>query len=101
MVATNSTVVRGVGLVAVIASLIVPVSPARAFSLEDQLMCSGDAYRLCSSEIPDIEKITVCMRQQRDKLSNGCRAVMERDEAAALRESNARLREPPKGELKR
>ena len=54
-----------------------------AFSAEAQQMCSGDAFRLCSSEIPNIPKITACMRQNRSSLSTGCRAVMDKDEADA------------------
>jgi hypothetical protein len=50
-------------------------------------MCTGDAFRLCSSEIPDIPKITACMRKQRASLSVGCRQVMDRDDAAAAKAS--------------
>jgi hypothetical protein len=53
-----------------------------AFSAEAQQMCSGDAFRLCSSEIPNIPKITACMIKQRVNLSSGCRIVLERDLAA-------------------
>jgi hypothetical protein len=45
-------------------------------------MCSGDAFRLCSSEIPNIPAITACMMKQRANLSAGCRTVMDRDLAA-------------------
>lgn len=53
-----------------------------AFSAEAQQMCTGDAFRLCSSEIPNIPKITACMMKQRANLSAGCRAVMDKDLAA-------------------
>jgi hypothetical protein len=53
-----------------------------AFSSEAQQMCTGDAFRLCSSEIPNIPKITACMYKNRSNLSAGCRAVMDRDLAA-------------------
>jgi hypothetical protein len=53
-----------------------------AFSAEAQQMCTGDAFRLCSSEIPNIPKITACMYKNRSNLSAGCRAVMDRDLAA-------------------
>jgi hypothetical protein len=46
-------------------------------------MCSGDAMRLCISEIPDVERITACMERQRESLSEGCRAVFEVDKPAA------------------
>ena len=44
-------------------------------------MCTGDAFRLCGSEIPNIERITACMIKQRASLSTGCRAVMDHDRA--------------------
>ena len=53
-----------------------------AFSAEAQQMCTSDAFRLCSSEIPNISKITACMMKHRSDLSSGCRAVMDRDLAA-------------------
>ena len=31
-----------------------------AYTAEAQQMCTGDAFRLCSSEIPNIPKITAC-----------------------------------------
>ena len=49
---------------------------ARAFTYEDQRrLCMGDAFRLCSSEIPDVARITACMQRQRANLSEGCRRV--------------------------
>jgi len=56
-------------------------SSSFAFSAEAQQMCTGDAFRLCSSEIPNIPKITACMFKHRADLSTGCRAVMDRDPA--------------------
>ena len=53
-----------------------------AFSSEAQQMCTGDAFRLCGSEIPNVAKITACMVKQRASLSTGCRQVMDRDMAA-------------------
>jgi hypothetical protein len=53
-----------------------------AFSSEAQSMCTNDAFRLCSSEIPNVSKITACMFKHKSELSSGCRTVMERDLAA-------------------
>ena len=53
-----------------------------AYSAEAQQMCTGDAFRLCSAEIPDVSRITACMMKKRASLSTGCRAVMDRDLAA-------------------
>jgi hypothetical protein len=45
-------------------------------------MCTADAFRLCSPEIPNIPAITACMYKHRSDLSAGCWTVMDRDLAA-------------------
>jgi hypothetical protein len=47
---------------------------AQAYSPEQEQMCTNDAMRLCSSDIPDVDRITACMIRQRAQLSPGCRA---------------------------
>lgn len=54
-------------------------SESFAFSSEAQQMCTGDAFRLCSSEIPNIPAITACMIKNRSNLSVGCRTVLDRE----------------------
>jgi hypothetical protein len=70
---------------ALIAALVVPFSTlptsSHAFSPEAQQMCTGDAFRLCRSEIPDIPRVTGCMIKNRASLSSGCRAVIDHDQA--------------------
>ena len=72
------------GLVLACATSIAALSSTSsfAFSAEAQQMCTGDAFRLCSSEIPNIPAITACMIKHRADLSPGCRAVMDKDLAA-------------------
>ena len=84
MTAFFMNTVRNVSVVlAVAASLSAVTSTAgHAFSAEAQSQCTGDAFRLCSSDIPSIPKITACMMKNRTSLSSGCRAVMDRDLAA-------------------
>jgi hypothetical protein len=53
-----------------------------AYSAEAQQQCTGDAMRLCSSEIPNVSRITACMYKHRSELSAGCRSVMDRDLAS-------------------
>ena len=60
---------------------------SHAYTFEQQQMCSGDAMRLCSSEIPNVDRITACMERQRDYLSEGCRAVFEVETPAATTEA--------------
>ena len=65
------------------AAIALQTSPSLAFSSEAQQLCTGDAMRLCSSEIPDIPRVRACMVQKRAEVSPGCRAVMDREHAAA------------------
>jgi len=76
--------IRQAGLIVAFAVSISAISSTSsfAFSAEAQQMCTGDAFRLCSSEIPNIPKITACMFKNRANLSAGCRTVMDRDMAA-------------------
>lgn len=65
--------------IAFAASLFALPTASHAFSSEAQQMCTGDAFRFCSSEIPDVSLVTKCMVQHRTSLSAGCRSVMDRD----------------------
>ena len=84
MTASFSKTIRQAGLVLAFAVSFSALSSSAsfAFSAEAQQMCTGDAFRLCSSDIPDIAKITACIMKKRASLSTGCRAVMDRDLAA-------------------
>jgi hypothetical protein len=46
---------------------------SRAYTPEQQQACSDDAVRLCNAEIPDVDRITVCMTRNKSRLSAGCR----------------------------
>jgi hypothetical protein len=89
MISHRTTTTRRIAriLALAVAMSALSISSSFAFSAEAQQMCTGDAFRLCSSEIPDVAKITACMRKQRAGLSAGCRLVMDRDDAAALKAS--------------
>ena len=63
-------------------AIVVQTSSSFAFSSEAQQMCSGDAMRLCFSEIPDIPRIIACMVRKKAQVSPGCRTVMDREAAA-------------------
>ena len=58
------------------ASLAISVGPAAAqsYTAEQQQACTGDAFRLCSSDIPDVDRITACMIRNKSQLSPPCRA---------------------------
>ena len=84
MTTLRTHTIRQAGLILAFAVSIATLSSTSsfAFSAEAQQMCTGDAFRLCSSEIPNIPKITACMMKNRSSLSAGCRTVMDRDLAA-------------------
>jgi hypothetical protein len=74
---TNLLCVQGLLLAAGVAGAVVLwPSASRAFTEEDQRrLCTPDAFRLCSSEIPDRERVIACMHRQRANLSPECRSV--------------------------
>ena len=56
----------------------VSAGKAQDFTAEQRANCSGDAFRLCSSEIPNIPAVTACIRKNRSNLSAACKAVFPR-----------------------
>jgi hypothetical protein len=85
MTAFLTSTLRRAGLVAAFAVSFSALSSSSSFAFSaeaQQMMCTGDAFRLCSSEIPNVPKITACMFKHRTELSTGCRTVMDRDLAA-------------------
>jgi hypothetical protein len=70
----------GLKLVAALSFSIIS-SAGNAYTPEQQHLCSNDAIRLCSSDIPDVDRITACMTRQRNLLSPACKAFFPTDEA--------------------
>jgi hypothetical protein len=81
MSASLTSKFRQAGLVAAFALSVSALSSSQSFAYtsEAQQMCTGDAFRFCSSEIPNIPRITACMIKHRSQLSAGCRQVMDRE----------------------
>jgi hypothetical protein len=50
-----------------------PPTASQAYTPEQQQACSDDAFRFCSAEIPDVDRVTVCMIRNKAQLSPGCR----------------------------
>ena len=84
MTASFTRTIRQAGLVLAFAVSLSTLSSTSsfAFSEEARQNCTGDAMRLCSSEIPNVSKVTACMMRQRANLSGACRTSMDRDLAA-------------------
>lgn len=49
-------------------------------SMEDQMACTPDVYRLCASQIPDEDAIVTCLTQHKASLSAACGKVFSRPE---------------------
>ncbi len=83
MTASFTKTIRQAGLVIGFALSFSALSTSSfAFSSEARQMCTGDAFRLCSSDIPNVSAITACMMKKKTELSADCRTVIERDLAA-------------------
>ena len=52
------------------------VTPSAAATPEERVACTPDVLRLCSSDIPNVERVVACMKRERSKLSPGCAAVV-------------------------
>lgn len=69
------TLIRGAALGL---TLTVWATASQAYTSQQRAACTPDAFRLCSSEIPNIDGITACMRKQKANLSSACRAVFDK-----------------------
>src|SRR5215471_20839374 len=62
---------------------------------EQRVACTPDVLRLCSWEIPNVDRIVTCLRREKSQLSPGCRQVFEIEMAAARVSSGAGARHVP------
>ena len=46
-------------------------------TMEQQMACTPDVFRLCGAQIPDADRIVTCLRSNTPLLSEPCRAVFE------------------------
>jgi hypothetical protein len=83
MVATavRSAGVRFVLQMAIALSFCTFAAESRAYTAEQQQACMGDAFRLCSSEIPYVDRVAACMVRQQSQLSPGCRVYFRPEPA--------------------
>jgi hypothetical protein len=72
--------------VAIVIVLIAGFAPARAQegtenrgTEEQRLACTGDVFRLCGSEIPNVSRIVACLLREKPRLSAGCRMVFDQN----------------------
>src|SRR5438874_12547703 len=85
----------GLMLATVLSASMLPTA-GHAYTPEEQAACSDDAFRLCSADIPDVDRITACMVRKRAELSPGCRVYFRPTGADAAAVRGARpVRRPP------
>jgi hypothetical protein len=58
-----------------------------AYSGEEQQACTGDAFRLCGEEIPDVERVKACMIRKQSQLSPDCRVYFRPEHPAVAARS--------------
>jgi hypothetical protein len=51
-------------------------------TLEQQMACTPDVFRLCGAQIPDVNRIVACLQQNTPQLSGPCRAVFDSNASA-------------------
>jgi hypothetical protein len=54
-----------------------------SYTADQQQACMGDAFSLCGSEIPDVQRVTACMVRKQAQLSPGCRVYFRQQETSA------------------
>lgn len=68
------------GVALVIGGIVAPgaaMAQENRGTMEQQMACTPDVWRLCSDQIPDVNRITACLQQNTPQLSSGCRAVFQ------------------------
>src|ERR1700759_3081058 len=51
-------------------------------TMQQQMACTPDVFRLCGAAIPDENRIVACLQANTPQLSAPCRAVFESNERA-------------------
>src|SRR6476661_385693 len=69
-------------LAAALGALLWPATSG-AYTGDQQQACMGDAFRVCGAEIPDVERVRLCMSRNKSLLSPGCRAQFRAGSDAA------------------
>ena len=84
----NTTFIKTLRVLSVAASVAISLTSFAAHAVEataeQRRACTPDAFRLCSSHIPNIEAITTCMRTNKSKLSPACKLVFDKSEKTTV-----------------
>ena len=85
---------------AIIGAFLLTLLPSAAFaeSGTEQHACMSDAFRLCSDAIPDRHGVFLCLMNNKVRLTDSCRQVMERHSPRRHRYSGHARAEADQGE---
>jgi hypothetical protein len=64
------------GLVLAAALATFSTSSLAVGTAEQRAACTSDVFRLCSAEIPNVDRILICLKRERANLSKPCQAVL-------------------------
>jgi hypothetical protein len=69
--------------VSILVAALVVAAPAVAVergTASERAACTPDVFRLCLSEIPNVDGIVACLKREKSSLSAGCRRVIVAEE---------------------
>jgi hypothetical protein len=72
-------------------ALSVVTTPAASFELgsaDERAVCAPDVFRLCGSEIPNVDRIIACMKANKANLNAPCKAVFDKAPATKAVENS-------------
>ncbi|MGN6572861.1 MAG: hypothetical protein ACTHLO_15745 [Pseudolabrys sp.] len=50
---------------------------ASAYTAAEAKNCMGDVFKLCSKEVPNVDKVAQCMREKRNELTPVCAEAVD------------------------
>ena len=76
---------QSVGVLFVILAGVAAAGAQEYRGTEGQRMaCTGDVFRLCWSDIPNVSRIVSCLAREKRQLSAGCRAVFDHNSSVRV-----------------
>ena len=77
-----NTIIKTIRVLSVAATVAISLTSFAAHAIEataeQRRACTPDAFRLCSSHIPNVAAITACMSANRSKLSPACKLAFDK-----------------------
>ena len=101
MFVIRSRILRFALMLATVLAVSMWPAASEAYTPEQQQACSDDAFRLCSADIPDVDRVTACMIRKQDQLTPGCRVYFKSSEAEPAVRAGMPLSLSPAAERKR